>query len=673
MRIELGEIEFALLAHPDVYQTVAVVRDTTQGQRLVAYAVPAEGELHSHEVLASLKKKLPAHMVPDVLVVLESMPLNNNGKVDRKRLPEPDFESEHREYVAPRTEVETVVAGIFAEVLGIDRAGATDSFFDLGGNSLSATRVVARLDMALRTELTVRSVFENPTVEGVAALVEQAVDDGPPRVPLVAGPRPERIPLSLAQSRMWFINQFDTGSGAYNLPMALRLRGNLDIEALHAALSDVVERHESLRTVFPESPEGPYQVILPSSDAVPPLVAESAGDEAELYRQARELANAGFDVSVSVPFRVRLLQVSESEYILVLVVHHISADGASMAPLFRDMMEAYVARVAGTQPGWDPLSVQYADFALWQRQVLGDESEPGSIAARQIGYWTSALADLPELLELPTDHQRPPVQSLRGATFAFEIDAQTHRALAAVARRYNASMFMVVHAAFAVLLERLSSHTDLAIGTPIAGRGVREVDDMVGMFVNTLVLRSTVNPDARFVELLEQVREADLEAFAHGDVPFERLVEVLKVPRSTAHQPLFQVALAFNNSTGTTLELPGLEVSVLETPLDVAKFDLQLSVGERYVDGAAAGISASLNYATDLFNEDTIQGFASKFARILDVISTEPSAVLGDIEISTPERSSSGSVRGSIDCGPRTGAIAAFSAASRISMSPSTA
>ncbi|MDV7336416.1 non-ribosomal peptide synthase/polyketide synthase [Rhodococcus oxybenzonivorans] len=655
LRIELGEIEFALLAHPDVSQTVVVVRDTPQGQRLVAYAVPAAGDIDSREVLSSLAKTLPAHMVPDVLVVLESMPLNNNGKVDRKRLPEPHFDSDDHEYVAPRTPLEEIVAGVFADVLGIERAGATDSFFDLGGNSLSATRVVARLEEALGTELTVRSVFENPTVEGVAAVAEHSADADRERLPLTAGPRPERIPLSLAQSRMWFINQFDTESAAYNLPMAVRLRGNLDIDALGAALTDVVERHESLRTLFPESPDGPYQVILPTAEAVEPLTVEPTTDEADAYRRARALANTGFDVSLSVPFRVRLLQMSGGEHVLVLVVHHIAADGASMAPLFRDMMQAYVTRAAGDAPGWEPLPVQYADFALWQREVLGDESDPESIASRQVDYWRHALADLPESLELPTDRPRPPVQSLRGATLDFDIDPDTHRALAALARRHNASMFMVVHAAFAVLLERLSSNTDLAIGTPVAGRGVREIDEMVGMFVNTLVLRSSVNPELRFLELLAQVRETDLEAFAHGDIPFERLVDVLNVPRSTAHQPLFQVALAFNNTGSSTLEFPGLEVSVLETPLDVAKFDLQLSVGERYVDGGAAGIVASFNYATDLFDERTVQRFADRFVRILGAVATEPDVILGDIDIlDAAEKAAIAPVRGPRSLEPRT-------------------
>ncbi len=547
------------------------------------------------------------------------------------------------------------MARVFEEVLGVERVGSADSFFDLGGNSISATRLTARLTAALGAQLSVRECFENPTVAELAALLEATAGTAEHRPALVARPRPDRIPLSLAQQRMWFVNQFDPSSPAYNLPLAVRLTGSIDPAALNAAWADVVERHESLRTVFPVGDEDAHQLVLPAADVVSDLTPTPVADEQDLYARLRELGATGFDVTETVPVRVACFEVNPTDHILMMVVHHISADGASLAPLFTDIMTAYAARSAGSAPGWEPLPVQYADYALWQRESLGDESDPESLVSRQLGYWQQALGGLPEVLELPTDRPRPPVQSLRGASARFTIDAQTHRGLLAIAQETNSTLFMVVHAALAVLLERLSSQTDVAIGTPVAGRGEQELDRLVGMFVNTLVLRASVRPDDTFADLLAQVRATDLNAFSHSDVPFERLVEVLDVPRSTAHQPLFQVALSFDNNESVRMEFPGLEISALDAPLEVAKFDLQLSVGERYVDGAAAGIAATFNYSTDIFDEQTVLSFADRFGRILHAVSADRDVVLGDIEIlDAAEKAAIAPVRGPQSIEPRT-------------------
>ncbi|EME19396.1 condensation domain-containing protein, partial [Rhodococcus qingshengii] len=420
---------------------------------------------------------------------------------------------------------------------------------------------------------------------------------------LTARVRPERVPLSLAQQRMWFLNRFDTLSSANNIPVAIRLSGLLDVAALDAAVSDVVVRHEILRTVYPEVDGVGFQEVL-SADRVRLDLSPVAVSESDVVGAVTEFLSAGFDVAVEVPVRARLFAVSESEFVLALVVHHISGDGVSMGPLTRDVMVAYEARSRGEVPGWAPLEVQYADYALWQRETLGSEDDPSSLISRQIGFWESALAGLPDQLDLPADRPRPAVASNRGAKHAFVIDAPEHHSLKKIARESNSSLFMVVHAALAVLLSRLSGTSDIAIGTPVAGRGEQVLDDLIGMFVNTLVLRTEVDSSESFSGLLGRVREGDLGAFAHVDLPFERLVEVLNPARSQARNPLFQVMLSFQNMEQSVLRLGDLTVAGIDANTVAAKFDLQLTVVEQFDEaGAPAGMAAQFTYATDLFDE----------------------------------------------------------------------
>nr|WP_255325557.1 non-ribosomal peptide synthase/polyketide synthase [Rhodococcus ruber] len=630
-RIELGEIETALLAHESVNQAAVLVVPTPTGDQLAGYVVPAPGrEVDAGEVIEFVSRTLPSYMVPAAIVVLAEFPLNTSGKLDRRALPAPTFAA--REFRAPTTPIEEIVAGIFAEVLGVERVGLDDDFFALGGNSLIATQLVARLGAALDSRVPVRVLFDASTVEALAAHVEQHAGSGG-SVPLVAGPRPDRVPLSLAQQRMWFLNRFDPESAAYNLPVALRLSGRLNVAALQDAIRDVFARHEVLRTAYPETEDGAVQVVLPVTAVVPDLTPVATSWD-EVADRIRELAYTGFDVTSEAPIRVRLFTVGEDETIVAFVVHHISADGSSMGPLTRDLVTAYVARSTGNAPDWMPLPVQFADYALWQRRVLGDENDPASVAAKQVTYWKQALADLPDQLDLPTDRPRPAVQSFAGGKIDFTIDADLHRKLVELARGRGATLFMAVHAAFAVLLARLSGTEDIAIGTPIAGRGQRELDDLIGMFVNTLVFRTRVESGASFADLLDQARERDLQAFAHADVPFERLVEVLNPERSTARHPLFQVGLSFQNLATTSLELPGLTVSGVDADLQTSQFDLHLVVTDRYADdGAPEGITSVLTYATDLFDEPTVVVFAERFVRVLEAVVADPSVALGDIEI----------------------------------------
>ncbi|MGW1743996.1 condensation domain-containing protein, partial [Nocardia sp. NPDC001965] len=632
-----GEIEAALLALPGVAQAAVLAKsDPRTGDRLVGYVVPGgESGLDTGAVQAELSRRLPSYMVPSVFVELDALPLNVNGKLDRKALPEPVFEA--REFRAPSTPIEEIVAGVYAEVLGVDRIGADDDFFALGGNSLVATQVAARLGKALNTTVPVRALFEAPTVAGLAVRVEQHAGSGG-RKALVAQARPEFVPLSLAQQRMWFLNRFDPDSVAYNFPLAIRLSGDLDVDALRQAVTDVLERHETLRTRYPMGPDGaPYQEVLPAAEAIAGGLAVAATDD--VPARISELMSAGFDVTAEVPLRVALFEVdgAAGEFVLAMVIHHIAGDGSSVGPLTRDVMTAYAARAAGDAPGWAPLPVQYADYSIWQRQLLGDEADAESLAAQQVGYWKSALAGVPDQLDLPMDRPRPAVQSFAGSRVPVTIDADVHSGLQRVAQEQGATLFMVVHSALAVLLSRLSGTDDITIGTPVAGRGEAALDDLIGMFVNTLVFRTQLDRGESFADLLGRQRETDIAAFAHADVPFERLVEVLNPARSTARHPLFQVGLTFQNLAASVLELPGLTVSGVEFDSAISQFDLNLILGDAYDEsGVPQGVSGYLTYATALFDHATVEGFADRFARLLREIVAAPETAVGDLEILAP-------------------------------------
>ncbi|MGV5049108.1 non-ribosomal peptide synthase/polyketide synthase [Rhodococcus pyridinivorans] len=634
-RIELGEIAAVVSSDPAVSDAAVIVREDIPGdQRIVAYVVAVDGMTVDTDGLRTrASEQLPEYMIPSAFVVLDGIPLTVNGKLDRRALPVPAFAS--RAFRAPTTPIEQVVAEAFADVLSMTRIGLDDDFFELGGNSLAATKVVSRIGAALDTRVPVRTFFEASTVEALASAIESHVGAGR-GVRLAAGTRPERIPLSLAQTRMWFLNRFDSESTAYNIPLALRLRGHLDSDALAAAVSDLIDRHESLRTVYPDTDAGPTQQILPNAFEIVDL-APQAVDRPGVRASLLELMRTRFDVTSEVPVRIRLFALAPDEHILAAVVHHISADGSSLVPFARDLMTAYSARVAGTTPIWEPLAVQFADYALWQRSVLGDESDPESVAARQLDYWRAQLSDQPEQLDLPTDRPRPAVQSFVGGRVAFRVPAGLHTALNSVARSAGATLFMAVHAAFTVLLARLAASDDISVGTPIAGRGERELDDVIGMFVNTLVLRTAVDTNATFAELLDDIRETDLQAFAHADLPFERLVEVLNPTRSTARHPLFQVGFSFQNQSKGSFALHGLEVAPVDIDSGLAQFDLHLIVTDEYGDdGQPAGLDATFTYASDLFDRDTVEGIAARFIRVLETVAANVDQRVGEIDILEP-------------------------------------
>ncbi|MFF3445430.1 amino acid adenylation domain-containing protein, partial [Streptosporangium sp. NPDC002721] len=623
-RIEPGEIESVLASHPAVAQTVVVARADYGGdRRLVAYVI-AEKSVESAELRAFVAGMLPAHMVPAAFVFLDELPLMPNGKLDRRALPVP--ESATAVYRAPRTTREELLCGAFAEVLGVDRVGIDDSFFDLGGHSLTATRLVNRIRSVLGAELPVRALFDAPTV---ASLAERLVDGGV-RHRVTARERPAEMPLSSAQRRLWFLNRMEGGFGTYNMPFVLRLRGTLDPLALRAALDDLVARHEPLRTVYPEDARGrPRQVILASAA---PELTEVQLDPAELPRELSEQAARGFDLTSEPPLRAALFKMSPDDHVLSVVIHHIAADAWSLTPLARDLGAAYASRTRGEPSGWSQLPIQYADYALWQNEVLGDEKDPDSLAGKQLAYWRETLAGLPEQLDLPVDRPRPARPSYRGGNARVRVEPELTRSLTALARQTGASLFMLVQAAFATVLSRLGAGSDVPLGTPVAGRSDESLEAMVGMFVNTVVLRNDLSGDPTFTELLERVRETDLEAFAHQDVPFERLVEALNPARSLAHHPLFQVMFSFQNATDTRLDLPGLTVEAAGTPAPGARFDLSLSLAE--TDG---GMEGALEYATDLFDQETIQALAARLVRVLEVVAEDPDRRISALEILSAE------------------------------------
>ncbi|MCZ4517305.1 amino acid adenylation domain-containing protein [Rhodococcus ruber] len=614
-RVELGEIDAVLADCDGVLQSVSAVI----GSQVVGYVVPAAGRVLDPELLRQhARRLLPTHMVPQSITVLDALPRTGSGKIDRAALPTPTPST--GVFTEPATATERIVADAFAVVLGAASVGAGDDFFALGGTSLSATRVIAHINDATGTVLPVRAVFESTTVRSLAVAVDSAERSALPR--LVAGPRPSVIPLSFAQMRMWLLNRFDPTSAAYNIAFAVRLDGAVDGDALQLAVDDVLARHESLRTYFPVVDGDPAQVI---SENVELDLRPVDVDDSEVLARVAAVIGRGFDVTDGVPLRGALLRTGPSAHVLVLVVHHISADGLSMTPLARDVALAYGARSHGTPPQWTPLPVQYADFAVWQRRVLGSENDPASVLAQQIRYWTQTLADLPAVLDLPTDRPRPAVASKRGRAVQFTLSEQTTAGVRSLARTTGASVFMVLHAAYSALLARLTGSTDIPVGTPVSGRGSGALDDVVGMFVNTLVLRLDVDPNRSFTELVAHTRTIDLAAMEHSDVPFERVVEAVAPARSTAHSPLFQALIALETERPTAVQLPGLEITPFPYESEVTRFDLALTVTDSDLLGG------SLRYATDLFDEATAGRFVDEFTTLLDAALADPSAPVGDL------------------------------------------
>ncbi|MDF2631397.1 MAG: putative linear pentadecapeptide gramicidin synthetase LgrB, partial [Symbiobacteriaceae bacterium] len=629
-RIELSEIETVLKLADGVQVALVLAREEQPGRKqLVAYVVPAEGRRVSRDALrAFLKAYLPDYMVPAAFVVLHQLPLTPNGKVDRRALPVPEEHGSSEAYVAPRTATEANLAAIWREVLGLNRVGIYDNFFELGGHSLLATRVISRIGTAFGVELPVRSLFATPTVAGLAAVVAEAQRDER-MAPILPQPREGALPLTLAQERLWFLDQLDPSSPLYNVPVAWRVTGLLDVPVLERSLSELTRRHESLRTTFVSQDGKPVQVIHPAA-AVPVALTDltdltgltPADREAELQRILRREAVRPFDLAAGPLLRVLLVRLAPDAHVLLLNMHHIVTDGWSMNVLLDDLSALYGAFADQQVSPLAPLPVQVADYALWQRQGLaGGEME------RQLAYWKERMAGAPALLELPTDRPRPPVQSYRGALLSVDLPAELAEGLAVLSRQEGATLFMTLLAGFQALLARYSGQTDVVVGAPVAGRSRAEVEGLIGFFVGTLLHRTDLSGDPTFRELLARVRDGALGAFAHQDLDFQRLVEELQPERTLSHSPLFQVMFTLENAA-LTQSLDGLTFAPVTIDPGTAKFDLTLSLKE-----TATGLTGTFEYNTDLFDRTTVERMAAHLQRLLAAAVASPDQPVAALDL----------------------------------------
>nr|WP_198730486.1 non-ribosomal peptide synthetase [Mycolicibacterium baixiangningiae] len=630
-RIELGEVEAAMAAHPGVEHAVAMVREDRPGdRRLVGYVVAGEG-VEVSEVRRFVAQRLPEFMVPAAVVVMDRVPLTVNGKVDRRALPVPVYSVGTSR--GPQTPVEDLLCGAFCEVLGLNEVGVDDNFFDLGGNSLLATRLVARLRHTLAADLTVRTLFDHPTITQLAPHTGRRAKGLTSKPKLSSCVRADVVPASAAQSRLWFLDRVGDLEPAYNMPFALRVVGDVDVAALDAALGDVVDRHESLRTVFVEVEGRPFQRVLSGTQGFSGLEIGRLAAGQALDEVLTQLARHRFDLAAQPPLLAKLVTVSATEHVLVIVVHHIASDGWSMRPLFEDLKHAYAARRCGVAPDWEPLPVQYVDYSLWQEELFRELRDPTSQLGVQAQYWEKTLAGLPAHISLPTDRPYPAVASYAGDVVAFDIDQETARNVSLLARRHGASSFMVVAAAVSVLLSRMGAGEDIALGTPVAGRTDEALNDLIGFFVNTAVLRIDLSGTPTFLEVLNNVRERSLDAFHNQDVPFEHIVELLNPVRSLAHQPIFQVMLAWNNTASATLALDGLDVTPVPIATKTARMDLVFSLA----DSPDQGITGALEYRTDVFDRESVQLLVERFQRVLEAVINDPLCLVGSIDVLTDD------------------------------------
>jgi amino acid adenylation domain-containing protein len=624
-RIELGEIEAALNESRSVRQSVVVASEDGRGdKRLLGYVVGEEGATVA-ELKRSLRERLPEYMVPEAIVILDEMPVTANGKIDRKRLPPaPDAGSDvDSEYVAARTPVEEIVVGIYEDVLKLDRVGIHDNFFEMGGHSLLATQIVSRVRNAFGIEIGVRSIFKSGTAESLSQRIEEAILSGEKvqAPPMIKAPREGqnglRLPLSFAQQRLWFLDQLAPNNPFYNIPTGVRLEGRLNLEALERVINEIVRRHEVLRTRFEVDEGAPVQVIdlwEPRSLEVEDLISLAPEErEAEVRRRASEDAATGFDLRRGPLLRVKVLKLDDEDHAVLFTMHHIVSDGWSMGILISEigaLYQSYSVRMSGGGAGeespLDELPIQYADFAVWQRNWL-----QGEVLESEVGYWKERLKGA-AVLEMPTDFPRPASQSYRGGLEPIEIGPEVSESLRMLTKQEGATLFMVLMAAFKLLLMRYSGEEDVVVGTAVANRTRKEVEGLIGFFVNTLVLRTDLGANPSFRELIRREREVALGAYAHQEAPFEKLVEEINPERDLSRSPLFQVMMSLQNTSQAELEIRGLKLSRIGEEIGAAKFDLELMLTE-----SGEGIAGSLMYSRDLYEAETIRRMARRFAHVV--------------------------------------------------------
>ena len=635
-RIELGEIEAVLAQHPAVREAVVLAREDSPGdQRLVAYLVSRGLAVSVSEICKFLSTKLPEYMLPSTVVYLEVLPLTPNGKIDRKALPRPDQTRPDldEQYLAASTPTEASLAEIWAEVLKVERVGVHDNFFALGGHSLKATQVVARVRRELQVELPLRELFANPTIAGLATRIEDSRphEQGALTRPLVSVSRKENLPLSFAQQRLWFLHQMDPQSAAYNLPEAMRIRGLLDLPALERSLNEIIRRHEALRTTFSLRAGEPVQLIAPLLTLTLPVVdltdrAEGAR-EAEAQQLVSEEARRPFDLSRGPLFRALVIRLSAHDHILLLTFHHIVADGWSLGVFYRELSALYHAFIHDEPSPLTELPIQYADYAVWQREWL-----KGKVLESQLAYWKRQLAGAPPLLQLPWDYPRPAVQSYQGAREVMELSPVLTESLHALSRHEGTTLFMTLLAAFQTLLARYAGQEDIVVGAPITGRTRQEVEGLVGFFVNTLVLRTDLSGTPTFRELLGRVRAVTLAAYEHQELPFEKLVEELQPERSLSSSPLFQVLFNMVNVETATPALAGATTEPFVSAQPEAKFDLTVYVRE---DNQC--LSFEIIYNTALFRQSSMVCLLQQYYHLLEQMVSDPNQSIWAYSLVTPE------------------------------------
>jgi amino acid adenylation domain-containing protein len=636
-RIELGEIEAVLRQHPGTRDVIVLLREDEPGQKhLVAYVVlrvEQRDAVDADELRSWLQERIPAYMLPSSILLLETLPLNSSGKVNRQALlpPEEYQPTKRATYTPPRMPVEEALVNIWCQVLGNKQVGIHDNFFELGGHSLLATRMIARIRDVLGVEIQFRDVFESPTIAELARRIEQITCTAEERqvLPLRPLKREGPIPLSYAQERLWFLDQFTPGNPFYILSYVWHLEGNLEVAALAQSLKMVIQRHDILRTCFIADEGRPMQVVMP--DIVIPLsvidLTSFAAEERE--RQAESLismqARTPFDLARTPLLRAYLLRIDEQTHILHLTMHHIITDGWSMDILFRELSAGYHAALKGKAPALATVPFQYADYALWQREWLQGEE-----LARQLSYWQQQLAGAQTLLSLPTDKPRPSVQTFEGGSYRFVLPHELSSALTQLSQQEGVTLFMTLFAGFALLLWRYSRQNDLLIGTPVANRSYEELEGIVGFFVNMLPLRLNLSGHHPFRQLLRRVREVAMEAFAHQDVPFERLVEELRLERGVNHAPLCQVVFALQNTALEPLALTGLCLAPREVENEAVQFDLILEMTQ-----SERGLEGKLQYSRELFEADTIERFAEHYQRLLSAVVAQPQETIGRLPLLT--------------------------------------
>ena len=641
-RIELGEIEAALNEHEGVKESVVVLGEDSRGEKsLIAFLTPNDGRRPAGaELRIYLHDKLPKFMIPSAFVLLDEMPLTAVGKIDRKAL-SGSYQLERAEgadqIASPRTPVEEALCGMWAEVFRLEHISVESDFFDLGGHSLLATRLVSRIRDAFHVEVSVRDLFETPTLEALGRRIERSLREGQGIDPVqfAAEARPELIPLSFAQQRLWFLDQLEPGSSFYNIPLALRLSGPLNVQALERSINEIIRRHETLRTSFHAVKQpvqrwgAPAQFISDAAPMTIPIIDISHlpawEREAETERQAHKEAQRPFDLSADPLIRVILLQLNQNSHVLLITIHHIISDGWSVGILLSEMAALYRAFSAGESSPLPELAVQYADFAVWQRRWLS-----GKQVDRQLDYWKRQLEGFPSALDLPTDRPYPPVRTFRGAKYHFLLFEALLEGIKAVNRSHGVTLFMTLLAAFKTLLYRYTGQSDMVIGSPIAGRNLREIENLIGFFVNTLVLRSDLGGVPRFSDLLGRVRETALGAYAHQDLPFEKLVEELQPERNLSHTPLFQVMFALENMALRSVESAGVQIDLMGVDSGGAKFDLTLLTSE-----SQDGIDCVFEYNTDIFEEGAVARCAGHFRTLLEAIVKDPRQRISDIPLLT--------------------------------------